>query len=420
MIGMFFSDVHVNPKNYERVFRELDLNIIETLDSIIGTENHPDCVILGGDFFDYVMPFNHPAVIASVSWFTKLAKKLKDANIIFIVVKGTKTHDANQLSNINAALSPVFDNFFYFDTFGEKTFTFQNEVYNLLFLPEEYPSDYKEYYKDILVKKNYYHLIALHGTVSSKAWANQVLVTERPYPGHVVWNEDELFSLLTSNGGIVAGHIHTHSIIKGLLTYNGSFSRENQGEPEPKGFTVFSIQKDIPPEFIFLENETAPIYKKLFLDTFDVNDPLGSVKYLEDLLSTSENQIYIRLEFTAKFKDENTNFINTLQNYFNSEKRIQFFSYAKEKVAITFKGTDTDEDRNRIVTELESNQHLTLKEVLHNNVTENDTVKTYREVINNKDNLPLAIQSFIKIKFDKDIPLDVIGKLISNEELTEV
>jgi UDP-2,3-diacylglucosamine pyrophosphatase LpxH len=376
------SDVHIETNNYKRIINELSL-LKESL-----KEKKPDILAIVGDFFDCTLPFNSNAVLESIKYFKEIAEITKSLNIEFRLIKGTKTHDQNQLLNIAEALKD-FSNFEYYHSFGY-------EVINkakVLFLPEEYPENYLEYYKDVLDKK--FDIIFFHGTIKSKAWKNQIMVSERPYPGHVVW-DDEVLKKMSKNKycPIICGHIHTHSFIEPNIFYNGSFSRGNHGENENKGFLYLETNFKNYLNYELIVNELAPKYTNINLD---LEEEVDFLKIKDKVEKNLEVFNFISIDCSEDFKEKNKEVLENLKNVFSQNKKISFSTFGR--FSRKYKEL-LESDSTKVLENLSS-----YKKVL----SEDPFIQ---ELENNKHDLTKMIQIFAEKKKNKELTIDEIKSWI--------
>ena len=193
-----------------------------------------DFINLLGDFYDRKISLNEESSKLSKEFIDDLLGLCREFNIKLRWIRGTKTHDFNQL-----------DNFKHYQLYTDVDFRIittvtEEEMFpevSILWIPEEYMHDQDEYYKEFLDACSdgaKYDMIFGHGTWEHEAFTCQVQESERNIKGSPVFRikqwEDKVY------GPIIFGHIHTHNVYKEKIYYTGSYSRWCYGEEKPKGF----------------------------------------------------------------------------------------------------------------------------------------------------------------------------------------
>jgi len=272
------GDLHIGAVPSERFEKELDL-IIETI-----KEELPDVVILNGDIFHYRLNLDSSDSKLAMKFLTDLCDLTGSLNIILRVIKGTLTHDYSQLENY----IPLEEKF---PHFGIASTVCSEELFPdffVLWVPEEYPNDYKSYYNEFFYDENnnpiIYDAIFGHGEIDVAGdWSNRgTSESEKYYVGTPIHSAE---TLLNHSKSVVAfGHIHVEFLYKKRLYYPGSFSRFAHGEEEAKGFTIITLTRkednsyDI--NFKRIENKLAGIYQ-----TINYLDIINSSMELDEMVN---------------------------------------------------------------------------------------------------------------------------------------
>lgn len=257
---LWLGDVHMGithtPHLYEELMSVVPVKIVE---------HEVDIVMVVGDYFDKELVGSHKYY--ATKFFGELAKLCADYNIILRMIKGTRSHDFNQLngffSNTNTLL-PDLD-FKIINTVEEERLL----GLDILYIPEEELKDQISYYAPYRNKK--YNVIAGHGTwdfVDKSAFLmGNNDIEKQASPVHLV---KEWENSLTE-GFCVFGHIHNGPKFKNFY-YTGSFSRWKFGEEEPKGFLISETNIETKEHTIeFIENKLAPTY-----ETANFEDIIGN------------------------------------------------------------------------------------------------------------------------------------------------
>ena len=134
------GDIHFGYYPPELLYKEFQL-ILQTIEN-----NSIDCVVIAGDYYDTKLNMSSAHAVYSVKAFSDLIKLCEELGIKVRQIKGTNSHDPeNQLKNLaQIANSSKCDYKLYLTVDEEEIFPGMN----VLYIPEEYMEDSKEYYKD--------------------------------------------------------------------------------------------------------------------------------------------------------------------------------------------------------------------------------------------------------------------------------
>ena len=227
-----------------------------------------DILAIDGDLFDRRFSANHPAISAAIDFVGKCAMMCKIRNATLVLLSGTESHDAGQLSlfyNLQSTTGcdvKIIEQTQFIETYGMK----------ILCIPEEYGKG-SEYYRQFL--NQVYDLCFMHGTLVGGI------------PGATEENLDSkrepIFSIHSFDGckgPIIAGHVHTAMCLQKDMYYLSSPIRWRFGEEQDKGFAI-----------VLLDRNTYR-YSYNFI-------PIQSFRYdtisIEDLTSNDPNEIINQL-----------------------------------------------------------------------------------------------------------------------------
>jgi DNA repair exonuclease SbcCD nuclease subunit len=257
---LVLSDIHLG-HNTNKV-----QEIIENLRKYL-VENHKifkqlDIVFLAGDIFDKLLSNHSKEYIMAIEWLTELILYCGGNNIKLRILEGTPSHDWKQSKLINTVLNKLNINvdFKYIDTLYIETMTDLN--LSILYVPDEYKHDASETYLEVLnlLKENNLSKVdiaIMHGQF------NYQLPMIKLKSSH-----DEDLYLDIVKYYISIGHIHTPSVFDRIIA-QGSFDRLAHGEEEDKGGILITLNKNRP-EFMFIKNKHAKVYKTFTYKTSDV------------------------------------------------------------------------------------------------------------------------------------------------------
>jgi DNA repair exonuclease SbcCD nuclease subunit len=240
-----------------------------------------DAFVQDGDWFHSRLGLDSDDSKASGRAMLRLAQICQAKGIPCRIIKGTLTHDFFQLGNYHA-LETEFANFRIITTACAEELL---PGFNVLWMPEEYPTDYSDFYAPFFFggedgqQPIYYDGIFGHGEIDVAAGWSQINEGERHYGGTPCHEAEFLLEHCT--GAIQFGHIHKRFRHKKRVGYSGSWTRWCHGEEEDKGFDVLDMKRnktgwDVKVEFVV--NTLAPIYNTVvageILDMSDAPDTI--------------------------------------------------------------------------------------------------------------------------------------------------
>lgn len=357
------SDIHIGKKDDMRLKEELEI----FFDYLKDTENI-DMITISGDLFDRVLTANEYGTTLALEFIQRLID-LYIPEIDIRIIKGTRSHDFNQLDILKVFKEKAGSHFKIIE---------KNEVevfngYKILYLPEEYPTDYDDFYKENLlgVEDKVYDFIIGHGMIDFIAFTGYEDDSENRVHGTPTHKADDLIRV--TKGPIIFGHIHEKQEYKDKIYYTGSYSRYSFDTPSEKGFMVFDIDDDDPSKFkmTFIENTKAPTYAVLDIDKLNLEGVDDHVKYIKEL---SDKYDFV------KIKTGNKANLDIARALTEKDSSIKVQSVNKEKETI----------------KVDPKYEYILKKELPLNET---------------------IRKFMNEEYDKDIDLDFISKVISEDDL---
>lgn len=357
------SDIHIGKKDDMKLKEELEI----FFDYLKDTENI-DMITISGDLFDRVLTANEYGTTLALEFIQRLID-LYVPEIDIRIIKGTRSHDFNQLDILKVFKEKAGSHFKIIE---------KNEVevfngYKILYLPEEYPTDYDDFYKENLlgVEDKVYDFIIGHGMIDFIAFTGYEDDSENRVHGTPTHKADDLIRV--TKGPIIFGHIHEKQEYKDKIYYTGSYSRYSFDTPSEKGFMVFDIDDDDPSKFkmTFIENTKAPTYAVLDIDKLNLEGVDDHVKYIKEL---ADKYDFVKIKTGNK---ANLDIARALTEK-DSSTKVQSVNKEKETIKVDPK---------------------------------------YEYIL--KKELPLneTIRKFMNEEYDKDIDLDFISKVISEDDL---
>jgi len=276
-----FADVHICEEYYETIKKPLEY-FIEYV-----RENKIDTVCLAGDYFEKRLnadSFSYKWGISKLGELSTLVNNL-------IILRGTFSHDHDSLDIISTISQfwPSKTNIVYAKTKE----VIELEGKKILLLPEEYPEDPEEYYKEVL-NDNYDYIFGhgdIQGAVLHSGIDNRRLKGFRFSPTR--------FSSISKQ--TVFGHIHKHQFLADNVSYPGSLARNKYGEEEDKGFLVIDCESN---NIEFVVTPTT-IFKTIVLEEGLTESELEEIKskYENLKIKVNKNNIDLSTELKETLKN---------------------------------------------------------------------------------------------------------------------
>ena len=372
------GDIHFGYYPPELLYKEFQL-ILHTIE-----ENAIDCVVIAGDYYDTKLSMSSAHAVYSVKAFSDLIKLCEELGIKVRQIKGTNSHDPeNQLKNLAQIANSSKCDYKLFLTVDEE------EIFpgmNILYIPEEYMENSKDYYKEYFNKK--YQLVFGHGMFEETNFSTNKHEGMKKYP---IFNSKEMEEIC--EGPIVFGHIHTAQRIRSRIQYTGSLVRSRFGEEEAKGFYIVEFNDETKEsDFEFIENELTMKY-----DTINIqpDNPVFSlllneqIQYFKKIVNDYKRD-YLRIKIhTPEDMDNITTFVDNINVVFNDMKSV--------KIQVL------DNHKAKLDSQLREKVNLLMDK--------------YNFIFDKSVDYDEKIREFIKLKTGKEIDLERIRSLISGNSV---
>ena len=372
------GDIHFGYYPPELLYKEFQL-ILHTIE-----ENAIDCVVIAGDYYDTKLSMSSAHAVYSVKAFSDLIKLCEELGIKVRQIKGTNSHDPeNQLKNLAQIANSSRCDYKLFLTVDEE------EIFpgmNILYIPEEYMENSKDYYKEYFNKK--YQLVFGHGMFEETNFSTNKHEGMKKYP---IFNSKEMEEIC--EGPIVFGHIHTAQRIRSRIQYTGSLVRSRFGEEEAKGFYIVEFNDETKEsDFEFIENELTMKY-----DTINIqpDNPVFSlllneqIQYFKKIVNDYKRD-YLRIKIhTPEDMDNITTFVDNINVVFNDMKSV--------KIQVL------DNHKAKLDSQLREKVNLLMDK--------------YNFIFDKSVDYDEKIREFIKLKTGKEIDLERIRSLISGNSV---
>ena len=315
--GLFFADIHIGAMDYNQTYEEC--MYIKKLLEEYRKDGILDFIILGGDFFDKQLYGNDPFIDLALKLMVYMLTSAKVVRVVY----GTSSHDSDQYgmfdtlaTDVPVAMEGFEYNFRVINTVSEEELLPGLKV---LYIPEEYIYNKKDYYAPYLEKDHHYDYIFGHGMIY-EAFEGRIKketsenMTRKKAP---IFSSKELGD--ACKGDVLFGHYHVHTEMNDNVSYVGSFSRWIFGEEEDKGFYQLSCDPE-KEEYkkTFVINEKALKYVTY---TFGYKDSVFSST--EEMEKTAQKILKNRIKHQI---DRMRVIFNIPVGYENPEALIKFFT----------------------------------------------------------------------------------------------
>ena len=363
------ADVHFNAVKPDKLYEQLNTIFLGYLKT-----HEIDMVVIAGDFYHSIVSLNSYAAKLSMEFMSNLLTVATYRGIRYIrIIKGTASHDNNQLDNFRIFEKREDVNLRIFDTVAEE----ELEGYRILYLPEEYMKNVDEYYEDFF--KQTYDVIFGHGMFRETAFTaskqdSAITLSKAP-----VFESGKMCEIC--KGPIIFGHIHTKCSIGDKITYVGSFSRWVYGEESPKGFLVTLIKDDGTFANEFIENTLAEKYDTITVtDIYKYND--NPEQFVNEMKAFVKDHLRIIVILSGEHD----------YAYITSFLREYYSKKSEYKLQIV--------DKTEVVRQVEQEKKI------------DDLMEKYKFVFDHNISRPEKISKFIKVRDKSDVSVDRIESIL--------
>lgn len=271
------SDIHFGVKRDERLYEKLEKYFINEIDN-----DETDLVIVAGDLYDKILKGSDPAMFYAITFINLLCDKATKRGFSIRIIKGTKTHDSNQLRLFKHLESRQNIDFKIIETVQEE----EIKGLKVLYIPEEYIEDKEEYYKNYLNDEKRYDIIFFHGNVDFVSYSGKI-TSERNVKNAPTFKTSEFINSAYLSLG---GHVHTGDSFDNKIFYTGSFEAFCFGEPDNKGFLKTTFDPETK------EYEVTRIFN-------EESEKFLTIDFNKDLEGSLEDKIETIEEMKKQFKN---------------------------------------------------------------------------------------------------------------------
>ena len=353
VVEVHIADIHFGAVDPEKEYQILVEQFIKPISNL-----KFDILSIDGDLFDKKFLASSPAIDYANRFIMDCVSLCEMYDATMIVLAGTKSHDADQLSMFyGLQYSSTVD----FRIVEHIQFEYAKGL-KILCIPEEYGKP-AEYYADKLC--NIYDTVFMHGTVVGSVYgANKYTLESKKAPVFSI----EAFA--GCKGPIIAGHVHKASCYNSYIYYVSNPIRYKFGEEEEKGYAIVlhspgghlyhfepirsfnyitinreEIKSQDPNEVIrYLDNLQANGIDHIRIDFSNVSDPITQ-SLIEKYSATNPNVVVKR--YVEKSSSEENQYIEDIDSRFSEmeflvdpatdpyTKFVNFVNHNEGKIILT-------------------------------------------------------------------------------------
>lgn len=375
----FIADIHFGALKSETLYNELQERFLKEIDM-----RRIDMLVFGGDLFHNIITMNYSTSHYVLLFMEKVIDLCKRNNIKYIrILQGTMSHDNNQLNNFH-----IFEN--KTDVDFKIILTVQKEILaegiKILYVPEEYITDMDSYYSEYLNERTekYYDFIFGHGMFKEVAFIAKNQESEVTMSKAPIFDSKWMMSMC--KGPIYFGHIHTRTSIK-HIHYPGSFSRFRHGEEDPKGF------------YIIAYNTSNGKYAHEFIENNLAQEYVTITAIIDD-----ENRSSLEPSTTSAIIDE------ALKQHDFIKFKLVINSNADTSYLLTYLNEKYSKSP-RVKIDVKNNFEFKQEQLVDQTVQK--IYDKYDFVFDKGLKHEEKIQKFIKVKNEKEVPIDIIKEMLN-------
>lgn len=313
VLEVHIADIHFGSIDPETEYKILYEQFLTPISKI-----RFDILSIDGDLFDKKFLASAAAVDYASRFVHDCINLCRINNATMMILAGTKSHDADQLS--------MFYGLQYRDDVDFRIIEDCHFEYakglKILCIPEEYGKP-AEYYAEKLC--NIYDTVFMHGTIVGSVYgANKYVLESRKAP---VFN---LEAFAGCTGPIIAGHVHKAACFESYMYYVSNPVRYRFGEEEEKGYAIV-LHSPMGHLYHFCPISSFR-YDTIDISSIAYNDPSQIISYLDNLKAQGID--YVRIDFSSK---NDITAQNLVEKYYTNDPRVSIKRYSDSSSTVTKK-----------------------------------------------------------------------------------
>lgn len=286
-----------------------------------------DGIFLLGDLMHTIVSLNSD-YSQLFHWFIDRVYKIaKKRGATVIIIRGTISHDNDQLDNIRHYIKNDDGvDFRIYDTVEEITLW---DDYKVLVIPDVKVKQLKDVGK-YLKEPNKYDMILGHGTISQMQYVIQE--SENMPTKTYIFDADELIQ--ASKGPVLFGHIHQYQSIQRHFYYVGPFTMLERGTTDA-GFAVVGIYDKDRSKFKvehYLNPDSAEYHELVVTRSILRDIPIDEiVEAIDEVAKDAKSNDLITLRIVLDDNRESADKVMILENRYRKDRRFSIIKKVKSK-----------------------------------------------------------------------------------------
>jgi hypothetical protein len=270
------ADIHFSKSKEIEGFKRPMEEFIENIKA--DTFNGEKRVIIAGDYFDTLLSPQDEAYRLGA----KFLRELEDISDKLYILYGTMSHDRENYNVLESFLADTTE-----------MIKMPRVIDDILFLPENYPENWEEFYEPWLGEGKKYEMIVGHGMITGGSMGVIKIQDEidNKRLGTKHFNPDTLSECAKQ---VFFGHIHIGQDIRHNVRYIGSMNRLRYGDETPKGFWTYEDEN-----INFTELATC-----LRFDTITYEEYKEKPEVVDSLSESRKVRVLINSDLSAETKKE--------------------------------------------------------------------------------------------------------------------
>ena len=323
-IFAMIADIHigkkrVSPEALKKQLKEFHIKPLKKM-------KYVDGIFVLGDVLDCILSLNseYSEVFHWLidQWYSIARKR----DCPCIIIKGTKSHDNDQLNNVKH---------YQYNDDGVDFRIYENievielyKKYKILILPDikvRQNSDIEKYFNQT------YDMILGHGTISTMQFFIQE--SENMPTKTYVYDLKTLMNIC--RGPIVFGHIHPFTNYKNKFYYAGSFDKLERGSEGDNGFLICGISDHDTSKYRIEQyvNESAASYIDIQLDKDTIKDNSidDLLEYIAICIAEAKPNDLIHITISRDDDNDSIDKVMMIDNAYRHDKRVGIKKKIKTK-----------------------------------------------------------------------------------------
>lgn len=317
------ADIHIGIRHIDAktMKHQLKKHFINTLKDM----KYLDGIFILGDILHTIVSLNSDYAEVYLWFIDQVYKVAKKKNSTVIIIRGTLSHDNDQLQNIKSyAHNDDGVDFRIYENVEEITLW---DDYKALVLPDVRVKDLKDIDQYLTCDKRY-DLILGHGLISSMKFFTQE--SENMPTKTYEYDADRLID--SCKGPVLFGHIHQFQTIRNHFYYVGPFTLLERGGIDA-GFAVCGIYDQDRTKFKvehFINPDSASYIdldvNRKVLESFPIDEIFEAI---DDCLKGTKDNDLITLRITRGDNLESSDKVYMLESRYRKDRRISIIKKIK-------------------------------------------------------------------------------------------